>query len=103
MPAAQPGEILLHRDGQGRQSGGAHRLQQGVAAGKVPIRRVGDHAGAACRLAQHHRIGPAVTGEGNPRIQQRLAQVPVVVAVAQSFAARRIHHHRSASNVDTVH
>jgi hypothetical protein len=42
----QPGQLGLHRNGQRRQGGRTDRLQELPTAGEMPVRRVGDDAGA---------------------------------------------------------
>ena len=84
------GCIDLGLDGarQCGQRGGAHGLQQGLAALEMPICGIGHHAGAARGLAQHQRWRPALAHQGNAGVQQRAAQVAMAVGWAPRGLAR---------------
>ena len=57
-------------------------VEQGVAVGEVPVGRVGRDADPPGRLAQHHLVGAALAGELGAGLEQRAAQVAVVVGRA---------------------
>ena len=95
--AAQPAELGLHRNGQRRQRRRAHRLEQIVAAGEVPVGRVGDNAGAPRRLAQHHSIGTAVARQFDASFKQRSPQIAMAIRAARRWAGRHIGHHSSVN------
>ena len=65
----------------------AHCLQQVVSAGEVAVGGVGNHAGAAGGLAQHHGVGAAIACQLDAGIEQRAAQVAVMVGAAGRHAA----------------
>ena len=77
------GQLGLHRAGHGRQGSRSHGLQQGLAARKVTVGRVGRHPRAAGGLTQHHRARPAGAGKLNAGVEQCAAQIAVPVGAAR--------------------
>jgi len=73
------GQLGLHGPRGGGHGSGAHGAQQVVAVGEMAVGRIGRHTRAACGLAQHHRIRPALARQFDARVQQRTVQIPVAV------------------------